>query len=473
MVYPEWVLKYKRKGTAIHKIRGRYYLYEVSSKWDKELKRARKITGRYLGVITPEGLKEPGYRRNVPTSLKEYGASMFLVRENSQIIDKLKEYFPEWWKEIFALSVFRLMYKSPLKHMQLHYQDSWISEELGKAYLSKDILSRLLESVGTNRRGIIGFLREFICGEERLLIDLTHVFSLSEGMVLSERGYNSELDFTPQVNFLFIFSVDKKLPLFYRILPGNVRDISSLKSTIEESGIKDVVIIGDKGFYSKDNIKLLEEAKLRYILPLKRNNSLIDYKVLETAKKENFAGYFKFKKRYIWYYRSEKAGNVWVFLDENLRVKEEQDYLNRIETHPEFGYNIDNFHKKQHRFGTLALITNLEKVSAKKIFHYFKSRVEIEQMFDTFKNTLEADRTYMRNDYSMEGWMFINYLSLLYYYKIYHRLIEKDLLSKYSPLDVLFYLSKYRKVKVSTHWIDLEIPKQTRLLMEALSLPIT
>jgi len=49
MIYPEWVLKYKRKGTAIHKIRGRYYLYEVSSKWDKELKRARKITGRYLG----------------------------------------------------------------------------------------------------------------------------------------------------------------------------------------------------------------------------------------------------------------------------------------------------------------------------------------------------------------------------------------------------------------------------------------
>ncbi|MCD6124972.1 hypothetical protein J7J62_07365, partial [bacterium] len=46
-----------------------------------------------------------------------------------------------------------------------------------------------------------------------------------------------------------------------------------------------------------------------------------------------------------------------------------------------------DFHKKQHRFGTLALITNLEKVSAEKIFQYFKSRVEIEQMFDTFKNT--------------------------------------------------------------------------------------
>ena len=79
----------------------------------------------------------------------------------------------------------------------------------------------------------------------------------------------------------------------------------------------------------------------------------------------------------------------------------------------------------------------------------------------------------MRSDKSLEGWMFINYLSLTYYYKIYQRLIEKDLLSRYSPSDVLLYLSKYRKVKVSTHWIDLEIPKQTRQLVETLGLHIT
>lgn len=94
-------------------------------------------------------------------------------------------------------------------------------------------------------------------------------------------------------------------------------------------------------------------------------------------------------------------------------------------------------------------------------------------MFDAFKNILEADRSYMRSDYSMEGWMFINYLSLVYYYKIYHRLIEKDLLSEYSPLDVLLVLSKYRRVKVSSHWVDLEVPKQTRKLIERLNLHIT
>jgi transposase len=51
-----------------------------------------------------------------------------------------------------------------------------------------------------------------------------------------------------------------------------VRDVSSIKATIDESGIKEVIVIGDKGFYSEENIRLLTKAGLKYILPLKRNS---------------------------------------------------------------------------------------------------------------------------------------------------------------------------------------------------------
>ena len=43
-MYPEWVTKHRRKGTNISCIRGKYYLYEVGSKWNKEKGRAQKIT---------------------------------------------------------------------------------------------------------------------------------------------------------------------------------------------------------------------------------------------------------------------------------------------------------------------------------------------------------------------------------------------------------------------------------------------
>lgn len=472
--YPKWVLKRQRKGAAIHKIGNNYYLYEVASKWDPSLKRAKKITKSYLGVITEEGLREPEYRRNKPTTIKEYGVSWLLIEENQEVLKGLKRHFPSWWKEIFVLSCLRLMHRCPLKNMPIYYQDSWLSEEIKDVRLHEKAIHNLLEDVGRDREAIVEFLRDFISCKEGILIDLTHVFSLSENMLLASKGYNSEFNFTPQVNLLFMFSISKRFPLFYRVLPGNVRDVKSLKSTIEESRIKDAIIIGDKGFYSKENIDLLGQERLRYVLPLKRDNPLIDYAILEKGRKEDFEGYFSFKKRYIWYYKCGEGDlAIWVFVDERLKVEEQEDYLNRIETYPEFGYTIEGFHERQRTFGTIALITNLKELSAKEVFQYFKSRSEIETMFDVFKNILQADRTYMRTDRSMESWMLINYLALTYYYKIYHLLIKHGILNKYSVFDVVMHLSRFRKVRVSAHWIDLEIPKQSRKLIEKIKLPIT
>ncbi|MFZ2071684.1 MAG: hypothetical protein WAV32_08860 [Halobacteriota archaeon] len=56
MSYPDWVLKHKRKGTEIRKKGNNFYLYKVTGVWDKEKKRARKITEKFLGTITQDGL---------------------------------------------------------------------------------------------------------------------------------------------------------------------------------------------------------------------------------------------------------------------------------------------------------------------------------------------------------------------------------------------------------------------------------
>ena len=472
--YPDWVLKYKRKGTAIHKIGNNYYLYKVKSVWDRDLKRARKITEEYLGVITPEGLKEPSYKRNIPTTCKEYGASYYLINENRDILENLRKFFPHFWKEIFVFACLRLMYRCPLKHFSVHYIDSFLSEEFRGVRLSDKFLSEFLRILGADREKIVLYLREFIDGRGGVLIDLTNIFSVSQSMLLNEKGFNSDFDFTPQINMLFIFSLEKNLPLFYRILPGNVRDVRSLRVTIDESGIEDVIIIADKGFYSKENVELLERENLKYILPLKRNNSLINYRAFDSVSKRGFDDYFKFQKRYIWYRkkRIKRGLMLYIFLDERLRVKEEEDYLSRIETHPE-EYDRDGFYRNLRKFGTLGILTNIESISAEEVFNYFKSRIFIEQMFDTFKNILNADRTYMRTDKSMEGWMFINYISLIFYYRIYNFLIKNNLLKKYSPMDVLLYLSKIRKVKINKKWITLEIPKKSKNLIEKLKIPIT
>lgn len=60
---PEWVKKFRQKGTQISFIRGNYYLYKIKTIWDKEKKKPKKINEGYLGKITPEGVIPAKHRR--------------------------------------------------------------------------------------------------------------------------------------------------------------------------------------------------------------------------------------------------------------------------------------------------------------------------------------------------------------------------------------------------------------------------
>ena len=480
MKYPKWVLKHKRKGTEIRKIGNNYYIYKVTSVWDKKKKRARKITEKFLGTIIPDGFIKPRQERLMESlsniSVKEFGATNLLLEMNAEIKERLKKIYPERWKEIFVFSIFRLLYNTPIKNLLTHYAASFISETLSGARLSPKFVGNLLRDIGREREKTKLFLRDFLSGNDFALIDLTHVFSLSEDVISSVPGYNSKKEFLPQIHMIFLFSLDNHMPSYFRMVAGSITDVSSLVLTVKEAGVQNVVMIGDKGFYSEDNVIGLDKEKMHYIFPLKRNSSLIDYTQIQKGDKRAFDGYFLFEKRAIWYYSYVlKEGNlkgkkIIVFLDERLKTEEEKDYLSRIEE--DDAKTIETFFEHQHRQGTIAIITDL-KESGERIYNLLKSRVEIEVMFDTFKNVLNADRTYMRDDYQMEGWMLINFIALIYYYKLYRHLVDLSLLKKYSPMDVLTHFSRVYKLKIGGQWVVSEIPKKTREIMERLNLPIT
>ena len=482
---PDWVLAHKKKGTQVTKNGNNYYLYKVSSVWDPSKKRARKITEKYLGKITPDGVIKPRNERLLDdmkgVSVKEFGASSFLYDMNGDIIELLQEVFPVKWKEIFVFSVFRFLHLSPIKNLQTYYAGSFLSEILSDAHLSPKTMGKLLGDIGMVRDRIKMILKPLISGTEFAIIDLTHVLSRSKGMVSSVSGFNSKRDFSSQIHMAFLFSLDQHMPSYFRMIPGSIRDVSSLVLTVREAGVKNAVLIGDKGFFSEDNILDLDEegaGDLHYIFPLKRNSSLIDYSRICQDDRESFDGYLRFEKRVVWHYSYQlkqgalKNKRIVVFLDERLKAEEEKDYITRMEENENSKNTIESFYELQHRQGTIAVITDLD-YDAGRIYTILKSRTEIETMFDIFKNILDADRTYMREDHQMEGWMFINFLALVFYYRIYKILSDNELLKKYSPKDVLIHLSRVKKLKIQKEWITSEIPKKTRLINEKLNIHIT
>lgn len=469
MQYPDWVLKHKRKNTEIRKFGNSYYLYEIKSVWDPEKKRARKVTVKYLGKITPDGIVRPRKEREREklknVEVKEYGATKFIMDANEDVIDVLKSIFPDYWGEILAFSIARLMHCSAIKNVQFHYSTSYLSNTV-KARSSPKSISKMLKDVGMDRKRVKEFLSRFI-GHENIVVDVTYTFTKSENAVMPSLGYNSLNEFTPQINLLFFFALDKRMPAYFRLIPGSVRDVSSLVLSIRESGVKNAVLIGDKGFYSERNVEEAEKAGLYYVFPLKRNSRLVDYSIIERGDKREFDGYFIFEKRVIWYYSyTVNKRRIVVFLDEKLRVEEERDFLLRDNN------DIEEFYGKLPRFGTVAVITNLE-CNAEKIYSMLKSRVEIEQMFDSFKNVLNADRTYLRDDHAIAGWMFVNFVSLLFYYRIYNMLSEKGLLKRMSVKDVLLHLSRVYRLKIGDEWYTSEVPRKTREIVEKLGVNIT
>lgn len=471
---PDWVRKHKVKGTEIKRSGDSFYLYEMSSKWNPAKKRSDKISGKYLGTITPAGLLKPKHERVLDElkdiCVKEFGASSFIGHLCPDIIDLLKKYFPNDWNEIASFSIIRLFHSSPLKNVIHHYGGSHLSDMFQDANVSPKSLSNLLYSIGTRRERSVEFMKNFIEGDQAI-IDVTHVFSMSENIISATLGHSSNEDHVPQINMALLLSMEKKQPSFFRLVPGSISDVSIVTTMMQEAGVKNAILIGDKGFHSQGNVEFLEKNHLGYIIPMKRTLSIIDYKPLCSGDKRDLDGFFLFEGRVVWYTdRTINDKRVILYLDNKLKTEEEKDYLTYVN---EKKKPLDEYYERQHTMGTIAVTTN-SKFKPNKIYELLKGRIEIEQAFDAFKNILHNDRTYMRDDAHLEGWMFISFVSLLLYYRVYDALRNGDLLNKYSPRDLILHFARVQKLRIAGKWVRSEVPKTTRIIAKKLNyeLPI-
>ena len=65
MEKPNWIEKYRKKGTQIVRQKDNYYLYRVERVYDEKTKRSKKKTVEYLGKLTEKELIPPKHKRVV------------------------------------------------------------------------------------------------------------------------------------------------------------------------------------------------------------------------------------------------------------------------------------------------------------------------------------------------------------------------------------------------------------------------
>lgn len=444
------------KGVEIKRIGDHHYAYRVTTVWDPKLRKRRKVS-RYLGKWVDGRIIRVTERRL--GGVYEFGNIALLWREleESGLRKLLEIHFPDLHDELILLAFNRVIAPQPLKNLRSWYEKTYLAKLISPS-ASPRAISACLRDLGADRRAQSDFFNALIEAGEKLIYDTSAIFSYSKNLNLAELVTGRDELLLPRINFLLAFSRSKRQPCYVRLVPGSVMDVKTLRVFVEEIRDKSAFLILDKGFLDKHNLSLLNDAGFNFILPLRRNSKLIDYR-------RRMTGWFLFRKRTIRYtsYSREEL-HIYLFEDILLRATEENEFYNLRAAGAS-----PKFHREW--AGRIALVSNV-KLRPQEAFQLYKSRDEIERAFHVFKNLLQADTPYLRDENSLRGYVLVTFVALFLYYLLLRRLMATGINRRVSVRDVLLELSKVYAVEIGDRITISEVPKKARTLAQTLGLKL-
>jgi transposase len=460
----KWLEDQRQEGKTCLEIKMRgtkYYVYHSTNRYDKEVKKGRKVS-KYLGKLDREsGFISREQNKHVagPRNITEYGNSMLLHEMMKEIKPLLKDAFPDQWEEICALAMIRVSNNVPLKRVKDVWEKLYNVDSIDPNLNPKN-LSRVLRDVGVNRAGQNVLFKELADMSKQLIYDLSSMFSRSMSINQAERSYNKDKIQVPQINLALLCSADTGLPTMIRSLPGSVKDIKTLYTSINELDIGGKILILDRGFFSEDAIKFLEGKKVSYVLPTRRNSHYYDTRI-------HLNEYFSYHSRLI-RCGKRRCNNFYLYLfeDQDLKLEEQKTLYRKLDEH-----NIDRkeFDAGVKKAGKILILSDMN-IEKQEIYLLYKKREVVEKMFDTYKTVLNADKLYLQDDESVFGHVFIAFLSLYIHCKLEQFLKKAKLNHKFTPIDLLCKYSKVYHLEMRGRGMITEVPKKVMDLDEALGL---
>lgn len=130
-------------------------------------------------------------------------------------------------------------------------------------------------------RKVIGDGKLFFC------YDSTNVNSQAEGVFLVEKGHAKDDPSLCQVNTDYVVRQSDGLPVTFTAFPGSINDMAEASEMIAffkkllgddvwDESRPEITLISDRGYISEENIALMDEAGLGFLLMLRRNMGITD-----------------------------------------------------------------------------------------------------------------------------------------------------------------------------------------------------
>ncbi|MCD8294022.1 MAG: transposase [Clostridia bacterium] len=493
-----------------------YIYYTMSSGYNSELKKnrpVRKLIGKkdvndpkkmypndaYYSVFTDEKAPEECDLKNGRCSRMNIGS--FLVFQNlvnkTKLVNCLKPIMGD--ETGFFLDLVFYILESQNNVMQFYEDYAWnhpVMTTKQKIY-SDSTISNFIWKIGA-KAWDVDFLNRWNDGRDPrqkiyVSYDSTNKTCQAGDIDLAEpTKHNKPGELSRVINLAIVYDQTNDVPLFYHLYDGSVVDTQQLKIIVDKAnamGYTNITIVLDRGYYSADNIRYLEEHGINYIIMAKGLKSWVQALILDNfGKFEHDATHRIFEKGV----NGTTIYNEVLHIDNNLRcchlfystelntseakkidaevnkrrkelkkvelvrgakINDDRyaDYFNLIYADDEttgesylldFVENNDTLSIMYKLCGYFVLITS-EEMSAKKALLTYKERDEIEKLFSEDKRFARSERVHSTE--AARGKMLIEFVALIIYSK-FREILAKALMDSDSHPNYLTYTAAEKEL---------------------------
>ena len=467
---------------AYKTVKNKTYAYEITAHWDKEKKQSRRVP-KYLGPVDPDTkIITPFIKKNhgQENLILDFGDGYYLheIIKKNEIYNVLKITLFDKFPDLLPLIIYRICTQAAMYNCDNWFGGNIISLLFKNVDLSSQRISDMLTSLGDEsiqRKFLSAYLVLVGGSKKSVIIDATSLPN-KINIDFNEWG-RSDGSIEKQFRLICVIDQIKKPPLFYRLLPGNMIDVSTLKTTIlelKELKVNSSYILMDAGYFSEDNVCELYEQHIDFLtrMPAGRKiyNDIILNKSTGIEKLKN-ANTIGLRSYFIKAITVDLYGNkayAFIVLDPERKAKETKELLQRyckenfdmIEDKVKLERKKNKYKLEFSSCGIMVLISS-KKIAVEEVLSSYGLRQSVEQVFSVSKSDLSLLPIRNHNERTVRGYLFLQFILLILYLRIQDE-ISKD----YTVEQLLLTLRKLKCKVFDDKIIPSELTKKQRIIFE-------
>jgi transposase len=328
-------------------------------------------------------------------------------------------------------------------------------------------------------------------------------------------GYNRDGEKLPQINVCMLVGEKSKLPIFSIVYNGAIKDVSTLKTTLEVASgldLKNIFVITDKGFSSKKNVDgmLADTSEFKFMMSLPFSLAFAKNQVESERKdidsfdntivlgNDTLRGITKHRSwdtkhklhTHIFFNpilanarRNELYGYITTLKEAAISDPENEQLTAEFEKYLIIRKSMTDTkkvtvtvreaaieHELSHT-GWMIAVSNYEH-SAKEALSIYREKDVVEKGFQRLKNCIDLARLRVRSDTAMQNKIFIGFISLILTAHIHKTMSDRDLYKNLTMKKMLKSLETLRVQYIKGQRILYPPTKQHKAIFEAFGLPL-